>query len=127
MDSMNQWLALLACGTAAALVAAWLSRRHYAPQVRDLAARIDRADKARAHANELLLQARRQIEGLQKDLVASRRSRHSTAASRPAPPPAVPAAAPSAGPSRALRQDDDQQDTRIMPPPGFAETMPFEP
>lgn len=123
MDSMTQWIALLACSAAAALAAGWLGRLHYGRRIADLNARIERADKARAHASELLLQARRQIEGLQKDLVMSRRSRPAAA------PPPAPAAAPGAASKRPVLHDDheDPQDTRIMPTHGFAETLPFEP
>jgi hypothetical protein len=81
-------------------------------RLRDANARIERALNARAHANDLLVQARRQVEKLQKELALARRER--PAAVRPPPAPTLPAQA----------ADDDEHE---RPAHGFAPTMPFKP
>ena len=81
----------------------------YGERMHEAALRIDRAAKARQQANELLLQARRQIELLNKEVELARRFRVA------APPEPAALVAP------------DEPATVVMQrPAGFADTLPYQ-
>ena len=69
MDT-NQWL-ILAAGGCAIAAATWLGARWwYGRQLSALNARLQKVEKARQFSSQQTLQARRQVEALQKDLAA---------------------------------------------------------
>jgi hypothetical protein len=107
MSSTTLWAALGAA-LAGAGVAFALARAFYGALLRDANAKTERALRAKAQANELLLQARRHAELMQKELVQTRRQRPAAARPIVAPLP-VPEAV----------HDDEP------PATGFAATMPF--
>jgi hypothetical protein len=97
---------LLGAGLAFAL--AWT---FYSARLLEANCRVERAHKARREANELLRQARRQIEILRKELELARRVR----AVPPRPTPA------------AIHDLRDETPTIVLrgPASGYADTLPF--
>jgi hypothetical protein len=117
MDT-SQWLIVsIACPVVAG--ATWLGAKWwYGRQLRVLTLRLQKIDKARQFSGQQVLQARRQVEALQKDLaaqnevlaraqLATQRSRHLEDALR---------AASTAEPSGAMP---------LAPAHGFADTLPL--
>lgn len=125
--SFAEAIALLGAALVGAAVAALLVHLQVRRRLQEMQTRAERAEKSRVHANELLLQARKQIEQLQKDVVMSRRIRPPAPAHGGEAKAAAPAAEPAAARRPLLSDDDPSGDTRVMPSHGFAETMPFTP
>jgi hypothetical protein len=105
-------------------------RMMYGNKINEMAARLDKVEKSRTRTNEMLLQARRQTENLQKELVQARRG------SRPAAPDAKSAPAPKdpgkseeqlAALRRAkeLMDEGDRLAAEGDAPSGFAMTQPL--
>ena len=117
MDSISLPVAALVAVGALALGAGLcfvLMHMRYSNLMHEAALRIDRAMKARHQANELLLQARRQIELLNKEVELARRLR---ATPRPAPEP----------PARPVIDDDAPTLVLKRTADGFADTLPYVP
>ena len=111
-------VAHLSPGDRAEVSGEWQSHPQYGRQLRALNLRLQKIDKARQFSGQQLLQARRQVEALQKDLaaqnevlaraqLATQRSRHLEDALR---------AASTAEPSGAMP---------LAPAHGFADTLPL--
>jgi hypothetical protein len=97
--------ALVSAGLAVLVAGAFFSAR-----MRDLNARLEKTDKARAHINDMLMQARRQAENLQKELLEARRTRGGVHVTK----------------GRLAIPEDEPQGTVIQGPPGgFAPTQPM--
>jgi F0F1-type ATP synthase membrane subunit b/b' len=105
-------------------------RMMYGNKLGEMAARLDKVEKSRTRTNEMLLQARRQTETLQKELVQARRG------SRPAAPEAKTAAAPKeSGRNEAqlqalrrakeLMDEGDKRAAESEAASGFALTQPL--
>ena len=90
-----------------------LMHMRYGGLMHEATLRIDRAMKARHQANELLLQARRQIELLNKEVELARRLR---AAPKPAPAEVAPSLSDDDAPTLVMKRTAN----------GFADTQPYE-
>jgi hypothetical protein len=110
LTSVTLFAALLAALVGAGLAYA-LTRSAYAAKLRDADARLERMQKGRIQANDLLLQARRQTEMLRKELEIARRLRAPAALPAAEPPTAAAEEAPVGPISR--------------PASGFADTLPL--
>jgi hypothetical protein len=83
-------LLLIACGAATGgLLGVAAMQMLVGGRMKTLQARLDKVEKARAQTNDMLMQARRQAEGLQKEVLALRRP---VAAPQPMPAAVAPAA-----------------------------------
>jgi hypothetical protein len=123
-------LAVAGALAAAAGITFVVMRMMYGNKINEMAARLDKVEKSRTRTNEMLLQARRQTENLQKELVQARRG------SRPAAPEAKPASAPKeSGKSeeqlaalrraKELMDEGDRLAAESDAPSGFAMTQPL--
>jgi hypothetical protein len=114
MEAFDLFITCLgAIGLCAATAGAchwWYGRRLSA-----MADRLDKLDKARQFSQQQTLQARKQIEKLQKDLAAPRGTTHPDAAARPRTPDAQAAVA------AALAAGDQRSQAPVH---GFADTEP---
>ena len=112
--------AVLASGVVTFLV----MRTVYGSRMGEISARLDKVEKSRARSNEMLMQARRQTETLQKELVQLRRPRGSA-------PDTAEAQAKLDAQAEALRRAKelmDEGDKTIVlnqRPTHFAETQPL--
>jgi hypothetical protein len=106
-------LVLLCAAAASAALALVAAHFFYGARMRELYTRLEKADKARAHTNDMLMQARRQAEALQKELLQARRIKDKVSLVQKARLPEL----------------DDSAHTGVIhgPPGGFAPTqaMPF--
>jgi hypothetical protein len=117
METISLPIAALIAVTAFALGAGLcfvLMHMRYGGLMHEATQRTDRAMKARHQANELLLQARRQIELLNKEVELARRLR---AAPKPAPAEVAPTLADDDAPTLVMKRTAN----------GFADTQPYMP
>jgi DNA polymerase III gamma/tau subunit len=103
--NLSTALMLAAAAASGAGLAALLMHLLHGQQLKRLYAKLEKADKSRAHTNEMLMQARRQAEGLQKELLMARRPVAMPEAAKPAPKaeaakPVAAAPAPADKPAR---------------------------
>ena len=112
---------LLGGGTAFAV-----TRGIYRRKLRLVLERAQHMARVRSQTTELLLQARRQIDMLNKELEAARRLR--AVAARTVAAPAVPPAhgAQAAREASVVVSGSGFADTVLPPPRGFADTLPLE-
>jgi len=117
MEAFDLFITCLgAIGLCAATAGAchwWYGRRLSA-----MADRLDKLDKARQFSQQQTLQARKQIEKLQKDLAAPRGTTHPDAAARPRTPAAPGLSATPKGPGRHQVPPPRDRGLRGSCPPG---------
>lgn len=147
--TLTQTLIIAGAALGGALLAGLAGQIVIGGRLKGLQARLDKSEKARAQTNDMLMQARRQAEGLQKELLALRKP-----AAPVAPQPAAPAAAQPVAPAKpqapsvnALSQasleqsqalararertkallEEELDRTMVLhrPPGGFADTQPL--
>lgn len=119
MVQVNTLLLLVCTACFSAAVAFLCSRFFYSAHIRELLARLERANKARVHTNDMLIQARRQAETLQQELVHARRPRAVAAAA----PTAFRRNTAQADALRLLAQNDGAHAKQS--PVVFADTRPM--
>jgi hypothetical protein len=155
MGDLNTTTMILMGGaaTGGALLAVAGSYFFFGRRSKELLERLDKADKSRARTNDMLMQARRQAEALQKEMLSVRSARPAAPAAPPSPAAAQAARAENASHLRsaatqhplsqaALEQSqalarsrerakamlEDELDRTVVlhrPPGGFAETQPL--
>jgi hypothetical protein len=113
---------------------AWLATAlHYRTKLAELGAQFEQADRAKQKAQELAMQSRQQVEGLQQSLSEAKRDGviHNAAASARAEAVAVQAAKAAREKARAslIAELDaaDAVDAAERPTHGFADTQPLRP
>jgi hypothetical protein len=105
---------------AVAVVTPAITRRWYRRQLLALVARLDKSERARQYALQQGMQARKQVEKLQRELSESRRpvvASPRAPAARQTPPVAAAAAKKAEEPAA--------RPAPARPPNGFADTMPM--
>ena len=154
MGDLNTTTMILMGGaaTGGALLAVAGSYFFFGRRSKELLERLDKADKSRARTNDMLMQARRQAEALQKEMLTTRPNRPAAPVAAPAAKPEMATAAaapakytpPSQHPlsqaaleqSQALARSrerakamlEEELDRTVVlhrPPGGFAETQPL--
>ncbi|MBE7417989.1 MAG: hypothetical protein HS128_09560 [Ideonella sp.] len=123
--SLSSALLVVAC-TAGGAGVAWLATTmHFRLKLAEIGAQFELAERAKAQAQELALQARRQVEQLQQALSEAKRDGSASAAAHSARAAAAAAAAAKAkAREQVLRQlataDADHGEAH-----GFADTLPL--
>jgi hypothetical protein len=130
MSESQMTLILAVAGTlvAAAGITFVVLRVMYGNKLGEMAARLDKVEKSRARTNEMLLQARRQTESLQKELVQSRRIPRGGEAktdAAPQPPAKTEAQLEALRRAKELMDEGDEAAAAKQAASGFAETQPL--
>jgi F0F1-type ATP synthase membrane subunit b/b' len=128
MSSLSIVLIVFAAIVGGAVLALLAAMTYFRAQIGQLNSRMDRSESAKAKANEMLLQARAQVEVLQQDLIDARRNGVIQAASASARASAASAAEAKAAKDKAKADLVRQLDANDRPDKvaqGFADTQPM--
>jgi F0F1-type ATP synthase membrane subunit b/b' len=127
MSSLSIVLIVFAAIVGGAVLALLAAMTYFRAQIGQLNSRMDRSESAKAKANEMLLQARAQVEVLQQELIEAKRNGAIQAASASARA-SVSAAEAKAAKDKAKADLVRQLDANERPDQvaqGFADTQPM--